>query len=107
MIRGAPRRLAELNPRWGKYHSLPDREGMLLYADCPCGRGDDCEWGNFLCIAIENPVDGGPPHPGEVQRGKPHWRRTGETFDELTLAPSVHAVGHWHGYIRNGLVTSC
>jgi hypothetical protein len=32
------------------------------------------------------------------------WTRTGETFDTLTLTPSVDASasGHWHGFITNG-----
>jgi hypothetical protein len=32
------------------------------------------------------------------------WKRTGETFDTLTLFPSVDASksGHWHGSITNG-----
>lgn len=34
------------------------------------------------------------------------WRREGETFDTLTLHPSVDAspAGCWHGFIRNGEV---
>jgi hypothetical protein len=32
------------------------------------------------------------------------WRRAGETFETLTLSPSVDAsrAGCWHGFIRNG-----
>lgn len=32
------------------------------------------------------------------------WKRTGETFDTLTLTPSINAeaAGHWHGFITNG-----
>jgi hypothetical protein len=35
------------------------------------------------------------------------WRREGDTFDTLTLSPSVDASpsGHWHGFVRNGEVT--
>jgi hypothetical protein len=34
------------------------------------------------------------------------WQRTGETFDDLTLTPSIDASpsGHWHGYVTNGQV---
>lgn len=33
-----------------------------------------------------------------------HWHREGETFDVITLSPSIDASahGHWHGFIRNG-----
>ncbi len=35
-----------------------------------------------------------------------YWQRTGDTFETLTLTPSVdaasHGVGHWHGFITNG-----
>ncbi len=34
------------------------------------------------------------------------WQRTGETFETLTLSPSVDAsrAGCWHGFITNGEV---
>ncbi len=36
-----------------------------------------------------------------------HWTRAGETFDLLSLAPSVDASksGHWHGFVTNGEVS--
>ena len=36
------------------------------------------------------------------------WALTaGATFDNLTLTPSIDAskVGHWHGFITNGVIT--
>lgn len=35
------------------------------------------------------------------------WNRTGDTFDNLTLTPSLDASasGHWHGFITNGAIT--
>jgi hypothetical protein len=48
---------------------------------------------------------------------KPTWHRDGDTFETLTLTPSIDAsgfrvnmpemiafVGHWHGYITKGEV---
>lgn len=34
------------------------------------------------------------------------WNRQGETFDDLTISPSIDASkrGHWHGFIQNGTV---
>jgi hypothetical protein len=37
-----------------------------------------------------------------------HWKRSGEAFETLSLSPSIDAsnAGHWHGFIKNGEVTS-
>jgi hypothetical protein len=42
------------------------------------------------------------------QTGKVHDRVSGESFETLTLSPSVgfESIGHWHGHIINGEVTS-
>ena len=34
------------------------------------------------------------------------WHRTGDTFDDLTLTPSIDCSrsGHWHGFITAGQV---
>jgi hypothetical protein len=40
----------------------------------------------------------------------PFWKRTGDTFEDITLCPSINAnsridvPGHWHGFIENGEV---
>lgn len=38
------------------------------------------------------------------RRGQHHTRVSGETFDTLTIEPSVgfESIGHWHGNIVNG-----
>jgi hypothetical protein len=35
------------------------------------------------------------------------WNRTGDTFETMTLTPSIDGsgVGHWHGFITNGEVS--
>jgi hypothetical protein len=40
-----------------------------------------------------------------VSEGK-HQRVSGETFDTLTLSPSIgfDHIGHWHGHIVNGAI---
>jgi hypothetical protein len=79
------------------------REGVGVLFDCPCG--DRAE--EHQCfIPFKNPIDGGPAI--EI-RG---WERTGETFDTLTLSPSILRSKEkggcgWHGWIRGGEVTSC
>lgn len=97
-------RLTELNPKFlggggegifDKDHNpAPERHGLALSFDCPCGCDSPC------CIHFENPLDGGPPYPQTT------WKRTGETFETLTLTPSIQRVGGcaWHGFITDGEV---
>jgi hypothetical protein len=37
---------------------------------------------------------------------RPSWHWDGNR-DKPTLSPSVHHVGHWHGYLRAGVWVSC
>jgi len=32
------------------------------------------------------------------------WQASGASLGDLTLSPSIHVVGDWHGWIRNGKV---
>jgi hypothetical protein len=96
-------RLAELNPRWGidadiviggTSQRFDNRTGMAVTFDCPCCRK------TRLAVWFANPVDGGPPTDDATNL----WQRAGDTFDSLTLTPSVDASehGHWHGFVTNG-----
>lgn len=84
-------RLTDLDPRWT---ASPGRHGQGIRFLCPACRVGCCG-ANF-----DAPLDGGPPLP------TPTWSRTGDTFETLTLAPSIDAsaAGHWHGFITNGEV---
>ncbi len=68
---------------------VPERHGVALSFDCPCGCDSPC------CIHFANPLDGGPPYSGHT------WKRTGDTFENLVLSPSIRRVGGcaWHGFI--------
>lgn len=99
-------KLTELSPRWiGVGDALPRRRIGVTF-DCPHCRE------TRLGVFFANPVDGGPayvdllPAPGVPPIVRHHWQRTGETFDALTLTPSVDASasGHWHGFITQGEV---
>jgi hypothetical protein len=70
-------RLTELQPRWGT-----DGTRRWLSFLCPCCRRQR------LSVPLG---DGG-------------WRASGDTFEAMTLTPSVDASkeGHWHGHITNG-----
>ncbi len=123
-------KLTELDPRWvgaggeGVYQTAPDgtlvpspeRHGVGVSFLCPCASctgkrtGDkDHDFYLRVFVGFRNPLDGGPAHdprPGQ------QWERTGETFDTLTLRPSIlrHRVGDggcdWHGFVTAGEVTT-
>lgn len=78
---------------------VPKRSGIGMTFKCPCGCAIEC------AVPFANPVDGGPADG----RG---WERTGDTFDVMTLSPSILRSKEkggcgWHGWIRNGEVISC
>jgi hypothetical protein len=101
-------KLVDLNPRWvghggegytvtatGQPVARTERVGLTC--DCPCGR---C--GVELFVPFENPIG---PGPLKQQWG---WQRTGDTFETLTLSPSIHRQERrscgWHGFITDGEV---
>lgn len=74
---------------------------------CPACADEHCRtW-----VYVDPPFDAGPVCT-------PAWQRTGDTFDTLSLSPSIltrqHHEGrdapgaiseHWHGFVTNGQVT--
>jgi hypothetical protein len=96
-------RLVDLSPRWALdadiwIGGLPvhdtDRKAMGLTFLCPCCRKVR------LGVFFANPVDGKPPSDSNLL-----WTRTdGDSFETLSLSPSIDASahGHWHGFIKNG-----
>lgn len=96
-------KLMELNPSWVRAggegvtrngQPVPERRGVGMSCNCPCGCSEP------LYVPFVNPLDGGPNYSPE----RPGWARTGDTFETLTLSPSIRRVGgcNWHGWIRNG-----
>lgn len=82
---------------------VPERPGVGLSFACPCGT---C---GIRCVVLfTNPLDGGPPVVAEPH---PTWVRTGETFETLTLTPSILRTPPmgcgWHGFVTNGEVLTC
>jgi len=93
----------------------PARTGVGVSFLCPCatctakrtGNSDE-DWYLRVFVGFSNPLDGGPaydPRPGA------QWARTGDTFETLTLRPSILRTPPfgcgWHGFVTNGEVTSC
>lgn len=114
-------RLADLNPRW---FAEAGRHGQGVTFDCPCCVGKP--GAVRLAVAFTPALDGGTPCSLRIRDLVPvlwpegmtgpgndvcppgiHWAREGDTFETLTLSPSVDAsrAGHWHGFIRAGQVT--
>jgi len=104
-------KLTDLNPRWFTVNVAghPKRHGIGLTFDCPHCRKVR------LCVAFKNPLDGKEPvhisggfdGVGHTDFGaEPLWQRTGDTFETLTLWPSVDVSkhGHWHGFVTNGAI---
>lgn len=105
-------KLTELNPQWlgsggdgvsdRDGNPVPVREGVMLTLDCPCG---GC--GRPLAVPINNPLDGGPPVHGRADGA---WQRIGDTFETLTLTPSIQRMDpngcRWHGFITNGEIVN-
>jgi hypothetical protein len=101
-------RLTDLNPRWAADYDIliggavvhdADRKGMAISFDCPC-----CLGATRLCVFFANPIDGKPP--SDDYDSTHLWTRTGETFENLQLSPSIDASehGHWHGWITDGRI---
>jgi hypothetical protein len=103
-------RLTELNPSWigagGEGVTcnglpVPERHGIGLICDCPCGCG------NTLYIPFKNPLDNG------IQYGEgTSWDREGDNFENITLSPSIRRIARegscgWHGFIRKGNIETC
>lgn len=100
-VRTDPKRLVDLNPKWVKVHGTGEIHGICY--DCPCG-ASDCEMGGWCVVPTKANFLGEPQHADAVQRG---WDISGDSFENITLSPSIHHVGHWHGFLQNGVLTSC
>ncbi|TPK42325.1 MULTISPECIES: DUF6527 family protein [unclassified Mesorhizobium] len=70
-----------------EYFKAGDRFPAGMIYCCPCGCGATGAL-NFR------------PHPS------PSWEWNGNR-EKPTLTPSVHHVGHWHGFLTDGVWRSC
>jgi len=107
-------KLTELKPRWTGYASNGNRDEQIINGLtflCPhCG----LQTGQRLGVLFHPPIDeGGWLAKGvTIFHGAVEWTRTGDTFETLTLSPSINTMqsrmdfaNHWHGFITNGEVT--
>ena len=89
---------AGISDRYG--NPVPERNGIGIMFDCPCG----CEARCY--VSFSNPIDGGEPRTNPTE---PTWDRTGDTFEALTLRPSILRTPSkggcgWPGFITDGKV---
>lgn len=108
-------RLIELQPKW-LLHGLSRRGLVFLCPHCrsvklTCFFEPTPQKAQFQLLA-ENGVVGldedGDPLRVEIVPCNPsaQWNiESGETFDGLSISPSIDASasGHWHGHIRSGV----
>ena len=92
-------RLTTLAPHWIGYG--PIVVGISFW--CP-----HCRTTRLAVLFVEAIDAEGWLAKGVTRHHDPfEWHRTGETFDTLTLRPSINCevAGHWHGVIAEGEVT--
>lgn len=93
-------RLVDLDPHW---ISFDGRHGQGVRFDCPAHKGS-----HSIAVFFENPVDG-KAKVGPDRTPTPRWIREGDTFETLTIKPSINAKANdptcWHGYVIDGRIT--
>jgi hypothetical protein len=66
--------------------------------------------GQRLAIAIHldgTDMDPDPDNPQQWGAPETVWKvEAGDSFENLSLSPSIDAKNHWHGYITNGEITT-
>ena len=93
-------RLADLDPRWYSADNNPDIVGVTF--DCP-----HCFAKQRLGVLFVEEIDrDGLPNDVHWSKSEKKWHREGDTFETLTLSPSIDCshFGHWHGHITKGEV---
>lgn len=74
-------RLVDCNPRWLDAHGIPDAGGCYVQFDCPEGHRECSHTVPFTPSLLGKKVT----HPNP-------WERTGDTFETLTLRPSIRRI---------------
>lgn len=64
--------------------------GDVIWFSCPCGCG------SLSCLPVGNKFK---PERSSDQRATWEWDGNAEM---PTLSPSIHHIGHWHGWLKQG-----
>jgi len=78
-------RLSECSPHWVQYNGKEDSSPDAVYFECPEGHVD-CKH-----IIPFTPSLDGSAQPIKQSNGV-QWQRTGDTFENLTLSPSIRRI---------------
>ncbi len=108
-VRTEPKRLIDLSPNW-----VRDTDGLIygIRYNCPCERPHRVAPGQedthcpvwYGVVPTKTNWLGEPQSSDSAARG---WDLTGDSWETITLTPSIHHVGHWHGFLTNGVLASC
>lgn len=100
-------RLTELEPRWQRPNAFPDHWRTGITFVCPACRTHRVAV-TFAIPVVPNPMSDMERDSWAQVVKHEHkdavWTRVGDTFDTMTLTPSVNFQprGCWHGTIENG-----
>ena len=111
-------KLTELEPHWISCLGAPQDAKLGIRFNSPIDRKQR------IAVFFKNPICGSDPvdlaffqaaqmdcdHPqwepwmSEHHAGSVLWDRSGDSFENLTLNPSIDCSkwGGWHGFVRNG-----
>jgi hypothetical protein len=95
-------KLADLYPRW----FYLDKDRTILGLTFVCPHCQDVRLGVAFHHHATAAFDDAIIH-AKSPSTKHIWDMTGDSFENITLTPSVDASasGHWHGFIKNGEAT--
>lgn len=108
-------KLSDLEPKWVTlaHWASPDPFYVGVSFLCPHCPRDACPTcgqnrTHRLAVRFWPPIDpnNAMSKMACVPAPEGHSRTSGDSFDTLTLSPSVGFDPHWHGHIINGEITS-
>jgi hypothetical protein len=97
-------KLTDLKPRWIGLSNWESEDDFYIGVSFQ----SPMKTGQRLAVLFDPPIDpAGLAEKygwGKMFPDAKHWQRTGDTFENLTLSPSLDfsARGEWHGLITNG-----
>lgn len=107
-------KLLDLNPRAVLWGDDSTRRGMGLSFDCPGCRKvrivipyANPQDGRAAALPTSIPENASPELKERVRQQNLRWQRTGDSFENLSLTPSIDASqsGHWHGFVTSGQIS--
>lgn len=72
------------------YNDHTKIRGMIYTCPCGCGR--------------QGSLSFRPPSEDDIKYKRATWDWDGN-IEQPTLHPSIHHVGHWHGWLKSGVFT--